>query len=73
MSQSKTGNVTHDTTVAAAEAARQSAARASGVSQATTKTAEITFYRACLASAKANSIDQGPFLHALWTLGVRDP
>lgn len=68
----KSGKPAHDNEVDRVESVRQSAAGVAGVSQATVRTAEVTYYRAALASAKANGIDQGGILHALWTLGVRD-
>jgi hypothetical protein len=72
MSQSKTGNTTHDNIVSAAESVRQSAVRVPGVSQAAVVAAELISYRACLASAIANGIERGVFIGALWQLGVRD-
>lgn len=68
-----TGNVTHDRVVKNNESVRQSAVRASGATQSAAVTADIAYYRAVLASARAQGLDQGPSLHALWTLGVRDP
>lgn len=68
----KSGKVPHDTEIERVESVRQSAAGVAGVSQATVKTAEIAYYRAALASARANGIDQGGCIHALWVLGVRD-
>lgn len=73
MAPGKTGKKNHDDAVDSAESSRQSATRAPGVSQATVRTAEVTFYRAAVASAKANGVDSGGFIHALWSLGVRDP
>lgn len=73
MASSKTGKVTHDETVATAEGSRQSACGVAGVSQATVRAAEQTYYRSALASARAQGVDPGPFIHALWTLGIRDP
>ena len=68
MSTSNSGNKNHDATVNVAESVRQSAA--AGASQATIKTAEITFYRAALASAIANGIQPGVFISALRELGT---
>jgi hypothetical protein len=70
MSQQKTGNVTHDNAVSVAESTRQSAAKATGASQATAKAADIAHYRACLASAIANGIERGQFATALQQLGT---
>jgi hypothetical protein len=69
----------HNTPVAAfntaansAEAARQVAVSgASGASaQATVRSAEITYYRACLNAAVANGIGAASFSMALRSLGV---
>ena len=68
MSTSNTGNKTHDDTVRVAEGTRQSAT--TGASQAASATAEITFYRTCLASALANNCSPVPFIRALQTLGT---
>jgi hypothetical protein len=67
---SKTGNATHDATVASSESTRQSAVNAAGVSQATATAATVTFYRACLASKIANGLDCGNELIALKNLGA---
>ncbi len=72
MGLGKTGKKNHDDAIDHAEANRQSATRAAGVSQATVRTAEVTFYRAALASARTNGVDQGGIIHALRTLGVGD-
>lgn len=60
----------HDVTVASAEATRQTAVAAAGSSQAAVRNAEITFYRAALASAKTNGISPAVFIDALRELGV---
>lgn len=73
MPEGRTGNRTHDNELARAEAVRQSATRARGGTQAAVKAAEITFYRAWLASARSNGLDQAAPINALWHLGVRDP
>lgn len=73
MAPGKTGKKNHDDAIDHAESSRQSVTRAAGVSQATVKAAEITFYRAAVASARTNGVDTGGFIHALWSLGVRDP
>jgi len=70
---SKTGKVSHDEEIGRAFGVAQSAARAAGASQATVRAAEIISYRAALASARANGVEQGVFQDALWQLGVRDP
>lgn len=67
-----TYNSTHNYNTKQVEGPRQSAVRVAGVTQAQAVTADIAYYRSVLASAKANGIDQGPILHALWTLGARD-
>ena len=66
---SKTGNATHDSTMLAAESTRQSAV-AAAASQATVNTAQIVFYRACLASKITNGLDAGNELIALKNLGA---
>lgn len=65
----KSGNTTHDTNVAAAELTRQVAVKAAST-QAAVNTAEIAFYRTCLASAIANNCQTSEFLLALRQLGV---
>jgi hypothetical protein len=67
---SPTGNKTHDATVVAAESVRQGAVNVAGVSQATATAATVTFYRACLASKIANSLDCGSEIGALKSLGA---
>lgn len=69
---SDTYNTTHDATTKRNEGLRQSAVRTGSATQAQAVTADIAYYRAVLASAKANGLDQGPILFALWTLGARD-
>ena len=69
MSQSKTGIVTHDTTVGLADGVQQSAVTAA-TTQATANTAAIVYYRAVLASCKTNGLDQGPPIFALKVLGA---
>jgi hypothetical protein len=53
MSCSQSGNKTHDTAVANAEGVRQTAV-AAATTQAAVTAAEITFYKAVLASCKSN-------------------
>lgn len=73
MAFGKTGKVVHDLEVDRVESIRQSAAGAAGATQATVRTAEATFYRAALASARSTGgVDVGGILHALKTLGVSD-
>ena len=66
---SPTGNATHDAAVIAAEITRQGTTNAAGVSQSTATSAAITFYKAVIQSAVNNSVDAGPFIHALRNLG----
>jgi ferritin-like metal-binding protein YciE len=68
----KSGNKSHDDSCALAESFRQSAVRTAGVTQATVWTAEIAYYRSCIASAKVNGLRHAAFHHALWELGIRD-
>lgn len=70
MSQSKTGKLTHDNTVAAADGTMQSVVNAAGTTQAQANTAAIVYYRAVLASCVTNSLDVGPPIFALKTLGA---
>ncbi|MFO1099747.1 MAG: hypothetical protein U1E81_16140 [Xanthobacteraceae bacterium] len=70
MSISQTGNRLHDAAVTAAEAARQVAVSAAGNSQSSVQSAEIAFYRAALASAKANGLSTAIYATALRELGV---
>jgi hypothetical protein len=51
-----------------AEVARQ-AAMVAGVSQSAANSASITFYKSVITSAVNNSVDIGPFIHALRNLG----
>jgi hypothetical protein len=67
---SPTGNKTHDATVIAAESVRQGVVNVAGTSQATMNTATISYYRTCLASKIANSLDAGAEIFALKTLGA---
>ena len=69
MSISKSGNKSHDDAVNAAEGTRQVAVAAAST-QAAVNTAEITFYRTALASAKANGCGIEPFVAALRSLGT---
>jgi hypothetical protein len=64
MSISKSGNKAHDDAVNAAEGTRQVAV-AAAVTQAAVNSTEITFYRAALASAKANGVGIEPIVAAL--------
>ena len=66
---SPTGNKTHDATVLLALGTLQSVVNVAGVSQATVNSATVTFYRSALASAITNSLDQGPFIFAIQSLG----
>ena len=63
---------THDAAVIAAEVARQASesVNAAGASQSTVNAAQVTFYKAVISSAVDNSVDIGPFIHALRNLGT---
>ncbi len=52
----KTGNVTHDTTVTAAEGVRQIAIGIGAITQAAATAAEVTYWRARKASALTNGL-----------------
>jgi hypothetical protein len=69
MSVSKSGHQVHDATVNAAEGTRQVAV-AAAASQSAVASAEVTFYRAALASAKTNGIGIEPIVSALKSLGT---
>jgi hypothetical protein len=70
-------NKVHQTTVNNAEGVRQTAVTAAIVAgggsvavQAAIKTAEIAFYRSCVASCVANGVESGIFRTALLHLGT---
>jgi hypothetical protein len=69
MSQCQGGNATHNAAVSVAEGIR-GVTVAAATTQAQATAAEITFYRACLASGLANNVGIGPYLAALRQLGV---
>jgi hypothetical protein len=69
MSISKSGNRSHDDLVNSLEETRQTAVAAAST-QAAVNAAEITFYRATLASAKANGVEIEPIVAALKQLGT---
>jgi hypothetical protein len=66
----RSANTAHASTVLLAEAQRQISVAASGNNQGAVGTAEITFYRTCLASAKANNCGYSQFVVALQQLGT---
>jgi hypothetical protein len=66
---SSSPNPVHNATVATALSVCQSAT-VPGASQATVTSADIIFYRACLASAIANKCGTSGYLMALKALGV---
>ena len=65
---SQSGVTAFDNDVRDAEVARQ-AAMVAGVSQSAANSASITFYKSVITSAVNNSVDIGPFIHALRNLG----
>ena len=65
---SQSGVTALDNDVRDAEVARQ-AAMVAGVSQSAANSASITFYKSVITSAVNNSVDIGPFIHALRNLG----
>jgi hypothetical protein len=70
MSQYGGDNQTHKATVSVAEGTRQVAVAAAST-QAAVNTAEITFYRSCLASAKTNGVASASvYMDALRALGT---
>jgi hypothetical protein len=66
---SNSGARAHAATVNASEGQRQVAV-AAATTQAAARSAEITHYQTCLASALANGCGSDPFRSALRTLGV---
>ena len=64
MSTVQSENKTHNATVAAAEAARQ-ATVVTTATKATVVTAEVTFYKAAVASAITNGVNPIMFMTAL--------
>jgi len=70
VSVAQSANQAHNAAVAIAESARQAAVAAAGNNQAAVTAAEIAFYRACLASAKANGCGTEVFVTGLRSLGV---
>jgi hypothetical protein len=72
MSTIQSGNKVHDTVVAVAEGARQTAGAAAGSNQAAVTATEVIFYRAVLASCLANnnSVGTGSASTALKSLGT---
>jgi hypothetical protein len=68
MSIIRSGVSSHDATCALSEMQRQVAVSAAS-SQAAVRSAEITHYRTCLASARTNGCGLDPFLNALHELG----
>ena len=69
MSLSRSGNTTFDNAVVSAESTLQGVTGLSTSTQAQETAAAIVFYRAVVASGVTNSIDVGPFIHALKNLG----
>ena len=68
MSVPKTNKPVHDAAVVIAESQRQ--VSTVGANQATAKAADITFYRAALASAITNGVSPASFSMALQALGT---
>jgi hypothetical protein len=62
-------NLTHKNNLTVAEGVRQTAVAAAST-QAAVQTAEISYYRTCLASAIKNSCGVEPYMVALRGLGV---
>jgi hypothetical protein len=68
MSVTQSGKKAHDDACNLSEGARQVAVRAAA-NQAAVVSAEVTHFRNCVVSAKANGVDAGQFLAALRELG----
>jgi hypothetical protein len=69
MSTCQSDNKAHAAAVNSAESTRQVAVAAAGT-QASVVSAELTFYRACLASAKTNGAPTTVYIDALRALGT---
>jgi hypothetical protein len=65
MSITQSGKKAHDDACNLSEMTRQSAVAAAAGNAATVRTAEITHYQNCLASAVANGVQPGCFITAL--------
>jgi hypothetical protein len=70
MATSQCDNTAHKTAVNLAEGVRQVAVAAAGSNQVTINASEITFFRACLASAKTNGVPTSHYVEALRALGT---
>jgi hypothetical protein len=69
MSATKTGNLAHDSAMAAADGTRQ-VSLAAATTQSAARTADITFARAGVTSCKANGINPAQFITQLFELGT---
>lgn len=70
-SATPTGIPAHDNACIKAAGAHQAAMAAGGnISASAAKAADLAFHRTCLASAKANSVQPGVFMQALFELGT---
>jgi hypothetical protein len=68
MAASKTGIKAHDDACAAAEGVRQVAVVAAAGNVASVRSAEVTYFKACKASALANGVSPSAFTYALISL-----
>jgi hypothetical protein len=68
MASTKTGIKVHDDACALAEGIRQVAVAAAGSNMAAARSAEVTYFRTCKASAISNNISPSTFTDALRSL-----
>jgi hypothetical protein len=69
MATNQSDNFAHRTAVNLAEGIRQVSVAAAGSSQSSAVQAEVTFFRACIASAKTNGVPPNHYTEALRSLG----
>jgi hypothetical protein len=69
MSVNQSDNKAHRDAVNLAEGVRQVSVAAAGSSQSSALSAEVTFFRACIASAKTNGVPVSHYTEALRSLG----
>jgi hypothetical protein len=68
MAATRTGIKNHDDACSAAESQRQATVLLAGGNMASVRAAEVTYFKACKASALANGVSPSTFTDALRTL-----
>jgi hypothetical protein len=68
MAATRTGIVAHDLACALAESARQTSVAAAGSNMASVRSAEVTYFKACKASAISSGVSPSAFTDALRSL-----